>query len=93
MKKLIVAFCLLTLAQGCKTSSFTGGSDRAAARPPLERRDFTQDTREIRQIQVKQGTAGSTGKENYNVTAMGIVDIVVVVDTSGSMAQEQANQI
>ena len=91
MKKLIVAFGLLTSAQGCKTSDFKGGSDRAAARPPLERREFIQDTREIKQFQVKQGTAGSTGKENYNVTAQGIVDIVIVVDNSGSMAEEQAN--
>jgi hypothetical protein len=91
MKKLIVAFGLLTLTQGCKTGDFTGGSDRAAARPPMERREFNQDTREIRQVQVKQGTKGSNGNENYNVTAQGIVDIVVVVDNSGSMEEEQAN--
>lgn len=87
----IAAVVMCGLLLSCKTNDFSGGSDRAAALPPVQVKTFTQDTREVRQIQVKQGSAGSNGSESYNVTAMGIVDIVVVVDTSGSMAEEQAN--
>ncbi len=52
---------------------------------------FSQITRELRQVQVKQGSSGSNNNQFYNVTAMGIVDIVVVVDNSGSMKEEQTN--
>lgn len=86
--------CLLgfiTLFQACKSSQFTGGSNRSPALPPVQTRDFVQDTRETRQVQVKQGSSGSNNNQAYNVTAMGIVDIVVVVDNSGSMKEEQTN--
>jgi hypothetical protein len=52
---------------------------------------FSQITREVRQVQVKQGSSGASINQVHNVTAMGIVDIVVVVDNSGSMKEEQTN--
>lgn len=75
----------------CKSSQFTGGTNRSAALPPLQVREFAQDTREVKQVQEKQGSSGSNNNQSYNVTAMGIVDIVVVVDNSGSMKEEQTN--
>jgi hypothetical protein len=75
----------------CKSSQFTGGSTRTPALPPVQLRDFSQDTREVRQVQVKQGSSGASNNQIHNVTAMGIVDIVVVVDNSGSMQEEQTN--
>lgn len=79
------------VATACKTSDFSGESTRAASLPPLQTLDLNQVTREVRQAQFKQGSSGSNGNENYSVTQKGIVDIVVVVDNSGSMAEEQAN--
>lgn len=82
---------VFSLLASCKSSQFTGGTNRSAALPPLQVREFAQDTREVRQVQVKQGSSGSNNNQAYNVTAMGIVDIVVVVDNSGSMKEEQNN--
>jgi len=91
MKKFAALFGVVVLLDACKSTAFTGASNRSPALPPIQSRDFVQDTREIRQVQAKQGSSGSNANQNYNVTAMGIVDIVVVVDNSGSMAEEQAN--
>jgi hypothetical protein len=91
MKMSFLSLLVLFTIMSCKTSDFKGGTDRAAALPPIQTRTFVQDAREIRQVQVRQGSNGSNGNENYSVTAMGIVDIVVVVDNSGSMSEEQAN--
>ena len=91
MKKFAALFGVVVLLDACKSTAFTGASNRSPALPPIQARDFVQDTREVRQVQVKQGSSGSNANENYNVTAMGIVDIVVVVDNSGSMAEEQKN--
>ncbi len=90
--KLVSHLALIGLiASACKTSDFSGESTRAAALPPLQTLDLSQVVREVRQTQFKQGSSGSNGNENYSVTQKGIVDIVVVVDNSGSMAEEQAN--
>jgi hypothetical protein len=91
MRLLFLGSLVIAALTACKTSEFGGGTDRAAALPPIQSRVFVQDTRETRQIQVRQGSSGSNGSENYSVTAMGIVDVVVVVDNSGSMAEEQDN--
>jgi hypothetical protein len=91
MKHVILMSLVMTQLIACKTNEFTAESERAAALPPLQSVEFTQLVREERQVQFKQGSAGSTGSESYSVTQKGIVDIVVVVDNSGSMQQEQAN--
>ena len=87
----LVTIGIVLMLVSCKSSQFTGGSNRSAALPPLQVRDFVQDTRDVRQVQVKQGSSGSNNNQSYNVTAMGIVDIVLVVDNSGSMKEEQTN--
>lgn len=79
------------VATACKTNDFNGQSTRAAALPPLQTLDLSQIVREVRQVSARQGSSGSNGNENYSVTQKGVVDIVVVVDNSGSMAEEQAN--
>ena len=91
MRKFAALFGVVVLLDACKSTAFTGASNRSPALPPIQARDFVQDTREVRQVQAKQGSSGSNKNQNYNVTAMGIVDIVVVVDNSGSMAEEQSN--
>lgn len=91
MKRYFVILAVLTSLQSCKSSQFTGGSTRSPALPPVQVRQFVQDTREVRQVQVKQGSSGANNNQVHNVTAMGIVDIVVVVDNSGSMKEEQTN--
>lgn len=91
MKYFLVIFSVLASLQSCKSSQFTGGSTRSPALPPIQVRQFVQDTREVRQVQVKQGSSGSNNFQDENVTAMGIVDIVVVVDNSSSMKEEQTN--
>ena len=91
MKYFLVIFSVLASLQSCKSSQFTGGSTRSPALPPIQVRQFVQDTREVRQVQVKQGSSGSNNNQSHDVTAMGIVDLVVVVDNSGSMKEEQTN--
>lgn len=91
MKSSLVIIGLLGLLNSCKSTQFTGATARTPALPPLQVREFVQDTREVRQVQVKQGASGANNNQVHNVTAMGIVDIVVVVDNSGSMKEEQTN--
>ncbi len=53
---------------------------------------FTQLTRNTLTDNFKQGNAGQPLKESFDQTARkGLVDILVVVDDSGSMSQEQVN--
>jgi len=53
---------------------------------------FTQLTRNPMTDNFKQGNAGQPLKESFDQTARkGLVDILVVVDDSGSMSQEQVN--
>jgi hypothetical protein len=91
MNKLYLLVCFFVTFQSCKTEVFRGSSRNAPAIPPLQSRLFKQDSFEVRSLEVKQGNAGANGNELYSVVAKGVVDIVVVVDSSGSMAEEQAN--
>lgn len=91
MKTFIHSIIVVAAVASCKTGDFSGESTRAAALPPIESAAFVQDVREVRQVKVTQGRTGSSGNENYNVTTKGVVDIVVVVDNSGSMDSEQSN--
>jgi hypothetical protein len=52
--------------------------------------NFNQVSRELRQIQVTQGSLGTLANESFNAASFGIVDIVIVVDNSASMSEEQA---
>ncbi|MCX6118734.1 MAG: hypothetical protein NT027_14430 [Proteobacteria bacterium] len=79
------------LIQACKTSDFTGSAKREAELPPQEVKSFKQLLRESRTVSAKQGKKGATSNESYAVTAKGVLDLLIVVDNSGSMAQEQSN--
>jgi hypothetical protein len=50
---------------------------------------FLQKTRSAISAQFQQGTIGSPANETFQQSGAGIVDILVVVDNSGSMSQEQ----
>lgn len=52
---------------------------------------FQQPAREMRQFIFRQGAIGTDISETFNVRQLGLVDIVVVVDNSGSMREEQTN--
>jgi hypothetical protein len=85
------SLCALILAvSACKTSEFTGSSKREAEAPPPQSKTFTQISRETRKVTVNQGYKGASSNESYAVTAKGVLDVLVVVDNSGSMGEEQA---
>jgi hypothetical protein len=86
----VLSFVLYSML-GCKTSNFTGNARKAAELPPLESKNFQQLTYETRTVSVKQGTTGASSNESYAVTAKGVLDLLIVVDNSGSMAEEQNN--
>ncbi|MCX6124784.1 MAG: hypothetical protein NTV34_08550, partial [Proteobacteria bacterium] len=90
-KSLAFSFVGLVLLSNCKTSDFTGDGKKAEALPPVETRSFVQVTRETRTVTANQGSKGATSNESYNVSARGVLDLLVVVDNSGSMAEEQNN--
>lgn len=91
MKLRTLMIVVTAVLVSCKTDEFAGEAPRASALAPLETVEYSQVSREVRQIQVTQGKSGSSASENYSVTSKGIVDIVVVVDNSSSMAEEQRN--
>jgi hypothetical protein len=87
---LSIGFALIA-ATGCKTNSFTAETEKAEALPPIEQRSFTQVSFPERSTVVTQGRKGASSKEGYSVTARGILDLLIVVDNSQSMMEEQAN--
>lgn len=54
-------------------------------------REFTQIDRPMLTKLHKQGAAGTAITEAFNQGTSGVVDILVVIDNSGSMAEEQLN--
>lgn len=80
---------LLFVVSACKTSEFTGSSKREAEGPPVQSKSFTQLTRELRKVTVSQGVKGASSNENYAVTSKGVLDLLIVVDNSASMGEEQ----
>lgn len=79
------------LISTCKSTEFNAESNRAPALPPLQTQTFQQITREPRQATFTQGVSGAVANENYNVTSFGVLDLLVVIDTSSSMYEEQQN--
>lgn len=87
----IVSVVLAALVSTCKSTDFGGDSNRAATLPPLQGQKFQQITRAGKQATFTQGKSGASSNEDYNVTAFGVLDLLVVIDNSGSMAEEQGN--
>jgi hypothetical protein len=84
-------FMMSLALSACKTSSFKGDSDKAEALPPAQVRSFNQGTLTENKVQFTQGKKGTPSNESYKVDAKGILDLLIVVDNSPSMADEQAN--
>ena len=83
---------LLTAAiSTCKSTDFNSDSSRAPSVAPLQTQTFQQITRAGKQATFTQGKSGATTNEDYNITAFGVLDLLVVIDNSGSMAEEQGN--
>ncbi len=91
LKQLACGFILAVFISNCKSTDFNGESPRAAELPPLQSQTFQQLTRAARQATFKQGVKGAVSNEDYSVTAFGVLDLLVVIDNSGSMAEEQEN--
>ena len=90
-KLLACGFIFVVFISNCKSTDFNGESPRAAELPPLQSQTFQQLTRAARQATFKQGVKGAVSNEDYSVTAFGVLDLLVVIDNSGSMAEEQEN--
>lgn len=54
-------------------------------------KDFTQITRPNVTHVFKQGHPGQTNTETFNQMNLGVLDLLIVIDNSGSMAEEQQN--
>jgi hypothetical protein len=87
----LAAFAITLAITSCKTSNFAGSTRKDPALAPLESRTFVQASGVARTHTAKQGSKGSSANENYTVTARGVLDLLLVVDNSGSMAEEQQN--
>jgi len=72
----------------CKTSEFKG---QAKNIPPTVTKEFVQDEFPIVEQSFVQGTRGEIEDETFKQGEWGELDLLVVVDNSKSMAQEQAN--
>lgn len=90
-RTLVRVACVSLVLAACKTSDFAGESKKEAEVPPLETKSFVQNPLEPRSVTVTQGKKGASSNESYSVTSKGILDLLIVVDNSGSMAQEQEN--
>lgn len=83
---------LMAAVSTCKSTDFNGDTGRSEpAIPPLQTQTFQQITRAGKQATFTQGKSGATTNEDYNITAFGVLDLLVVIDNSGSMAEEQSN--
>lgn len=91
MRVFIQGFIITGLISTCRSTAFNSDSNRGASLPPLQSQTFQQITRGGKQATFTQGRTGATSNEDYNITAFGVLDLLVVIDNSGSMAEEQGN--
>ena len=84
-----LALALLFVA--CKTNSFRGDTPVGVSIPPLQSATFDQVQFDPRTVNLTQGLSGAPSAQNETVTGSGVLDLVVVIDNSGSMAEEQNN--
>lgn len=78
----------LTLLGACSDSSFKGASARIK---PTVTRTFTQDEYPVATTSHKQGHAGEPQNQKFEQGEWGMLDLLVVIDNSGSMIEEQKN--
>jgi hypothetical protein len=90
MRTFVTTIFLSTLAfsAGCNESNFKGRADKIN---PTVVKDFKQDEYPVATTSHTQGHQGEAQDENFEQGEWGKLDILVVVDNSNSMAEEQAN--
>lgn len=84
-------FCLMAipaLFMACNKSSFKG---RAEVINPTVTKEFTQAEYPVTSSEYVQGHKGDPQDENFEQGEWGQLDILVVIDNSGSMVEEQKN--
>lgn len=92
LRLLGLSVVLTAVVSTCKSADLTGETGRSApAMPPLQTQTFQQITRAGKQATFTQGKSGATTNEDYSITAFGVLDLLVVIDNSGSMSEEQSN--
>lgn len=84
-----LVLCLAVLnAAACGTSEFKGSSEKLN---PTVTREFQQKSYPKANAELIQGFAGTPATESFNQGEWGALDLLVVVDNSGSMLEEQTN--
>ena len=81
---------LMTFVSACNTTRFKGASGAGRLNPTVTK-DFTQDDYPSVTTSHKQGRAGDPQSQNFEQGEWGMLDLLVVIDNSGSMTEEQAN--
>lgn len=79
---------IVASALACNDSEFRGRSDKLH---PTVTKGFTQDDYPTLTSTHVQGHRGDPGAAGFEQGEWGSLDVVVVIDNSGSMAEEQAN--
>jgi hypothetical protein len=87
-KSLLALAWVSALTVACADSSFKGTSKTI---PPKVTKEFTQENLPVADQSYVQGFKGDISSENFDQGDWGKLDLLVVVDNSGSMKEEQAN--
>lgn len=86
--KLLIALGLAVLASACNDSEFKGTSAKLA---PTVTKYFIQDNYPGATTVARQGYAGEPQMQKFEPGEWGALDLLVVIDSSGSMKEEQTN--
>ena len=86
MKKIKLLGLIVFLALACKEESFRAQSPKKAAYKSL---NFTQDSYPIARESFTQGFSGDKSQETFRQGEFGKLDILIVIDNSLSMSEEQ----
>ena len=90
MRTFLTTIFMATLAfsAGCNESNFKGRADKIN---PTVVKDFKQDEYPVTTTSYTQGHKGEAQDENFEQGEWGKLDILVVIDNSTSMLEEQQN--
>jgi len=90
-KSIITLWLAMFVILGCNTSNFSGSVPRRAPPPETNVKEFTQTAFPVGHKSFVQGTQGNSQQEAFEQGKWGDLDLLVVIDNSGSMDEEQAN--
>jgi hypothetical protein len=85
-QSLIVAVAVVGLMTGCGDTDFKGSAGKLH---PTITKEFTQDSYPEASTVRQQGHSGDAQGENFEQGEWGKLDVLVVIDNSGSMEQER----